>query len=943
MSGKLEKQISDHFQTLKSVSQTTLGHVSSTSQSAFNTVSNAPGALAAGAKLGFDAAANSAIISWHTSGTKSVTEKMTEDLRDYALHTQGWGGLCSKCERFPNAKNVNAEKSEEISFVTPLERVLYHADWCRLCGYLLRNLCRPENDPFQHPQIAEYLQPHLEGKSFMQWVESDSRYTDAQWPFGYGKNLHEGAFHYLDPVALKHKAKVRATLATAHLIPMMVKVAMTGSRSTDNPQLQAANKKTQQDIIRRDLKRTGQASKKQYAKETAQLNLIYPLECVLNLTIRTNQDPSRSGQVQASLLGYGRGFGAKLAVLSQFALKLQTEASYGNGDSPLSYGNLLNTRQIDLSLGAMWLHECEANHGARCSEQSWSDAVQAPLSLRVIDVKDNCIVKPSRINEFRYVALSYVWGKPAMETLMLSRHNVDQLSRKNGLTEYWHGVSTTIKDAIEVVRRMGERYLWVDALCIVQDQDVLDPEKHNQIAAMDWLYSKALFTIVASDSKHSMFGIAGVRADTRSLKQDSVQINTSTRLLTPIQVPHDLDNTLWDTRAWTFQERLLSRRLLVFQGGHMIWHCRSSIMHEDMLPSDKNTPYAPLSWLTLRKQFLGSAGKIDGSIMIFPDQSTHIVRSETFRQYTLLIEQYTYREMTKDSDILNALGGLLHIFRQFFKFPMRYGLPEILFDVALLWQPTEVLEVREAEGELLPSWSWAGWKGRVKYEEPFDAQADELLGTLTRFALSSDEYRREERIRPLVRWYTLSKKSEELVPLNKSGLGIPLLAIKSGLPEEWDKHPFGALVEPSPLKIEDLSDGMRTGLKPHHLIFRTTVLGSLVLGPPTPQDSDASHDPEYPPQRHSILSKGGKSLGTVLLDGDEPQYLEVKHAFVVLSEAQYYGLDFETRPGEGYELYNVMLVEWNAARTAAERLGLGRVDKRKWWAERPEVGIVCLE
>jgi hypothetical protein len=55
--------------------------------------------------------------------------------------------------------------------------------------------------------------------------------------------------------------------------------------------------------------------------------------------------------------------------------------------------------------------------------------------------------------------------------------------------------------------------------------------------------------------------------------------------------------------------------------------------------------------------------------------------------------------MTNDGDILNALGGLLHIFRQFFKFPMRYGLLEILFDVALLWWPTEKPAPRKTAGE----------------------------------------------------------------------------------------------------------------------------------------------------------------------------------------------------------------------------------------------------
>jgi len=78
---------------------------------------------------------------------------------------------------------------------------------------------------------------------------------------------------------------------------------------------------------------------------------------------------------------------------------------------------------------------------------------------------------------------------------MLSSSNIEKLKRKNGLLGFSQWIPTTIKDAVEVVKAIGERYLWVDALCIMQDVD--DDEKHHQIAAMDWLYSKAILTIIA--------------------------------------------------------------------------------------------------------------------------------------------------------------------------------------------------------------------------------------------------------------------------------------------------------------------------------------------------------------------------------------------------------------------------------------------------------------
>ena len=284
--------------------------------------------------------------------------------------------------------------------------------------------------------------------------------------------------------------------------------------------------------------------------------------------MRTGKNPLNSGLVKASLDGYGRGFGAKLASLAQFTLRVQAEPSFRTPESPLRYARLLDKESIDLSLGGMWLHNCESTHGSRCSEQSWSTAVQALPSLRAIDVQNNCVVTVPNLNKFQFVALSYVWGSPGLETLMLSSSNIGRLSRRNGLLEFSHWIPQTINDAIEVVKAVRERYLWVDALCIIQDVD--DNEKNCQIAAMDWLYSKAVFTIVAADGLNSMVGLGGVRAGSRSLKQDTVETASGIYLLTPIKVPQDLDASAWNFRAWAFQERLLSRRLLIFKGGQMI-------------------------------------------------------------------------------------------------------------------------------------------------------------------------------------------------------------------------------------------------------------------------------------------------------------------------------------------------------------------------------------
>lgn len=170
----------------------------------------------------------------------------------------------------------------------------------------------------------------------------------------------------------------------------------------------------------------------------------------------------------------------------------------------------------------------------------------------------------------RYIALSYVWGQTAC--LSLSTANRDGLMTKGSL----HGntkVGRTILDAMSVCKSMGERYLWVDSLCIVQDDEV---EKSNMIARMDDVYGHSLLTIInATQGKADANALLpGVSAGSRSVRQTIEQIGGKRYILTkrhPLQLV--LPQTVWYSRAWTFQENLLSTRRLYFTDEHVFYVC----------------------------------------------------------------------------------------------------------------------------------------------------------------------------------------------------------------------------------------------------------------------------------------------------------------------------------------------------------------------------------
>lgn len=96
------------------------------------------------------------------------------------------------------------------------------------------------------------------------------------------------------------------------------------------------------------------------------------------------------------------------------------------------------------------------------------------------------------------MALSYVWGGP--QELQLTKKSHIELERPDGLSMDDQRLPRTITDAMLLVSRFDERYLWVDSLCIMQD----DAEnKHDRIALMDVIYQKAILTIVAVSGKNA--------------------------------------------------------------------------------------------------------------------------------------------------------------------------------------------------------------------------------------------------------------------------------------------------------------------------------------------------------------------------------------------------------------------------------------------------------
>ncbi|KAF2032788.1 HET-domain-containing protein, partial [Setomelanomma holmii] len=226
------------------------------------------------------------------------------------------------------------------------------------------------------------------------------------------------------------------------------------------------------------------------------------------------------------------------------------------------------TSHIDNNLLNQWLSTCEQKHVGRCPHGSNAPSWDSNFSPAfVIDTHSWSITEAPP--QCRYVALSYTWGTGPM--LKHLRANSDLLRTPQSLRRA--ELPRTVRDAIVVVEGIGERYLWVDALCIVQDDALM---QQSQIAKMDQVYAKSLFTIIAAHGNGAHAGIPGIGSTIREEAQEMLSIpggTLRTMICNNTETGNTIGKAIWAQRAWTMQEGLCSGRLLIFTEHQVYWRC----------------------------------------------------------------------------------------------------------------------------------------------------------------------------------------------------------------------------------------------------------------------------------------------------------------------------------------------------------------------------------
>jgi hypothetical protein len=147
-------------------------------------------------------------------------------------------------------------------------------------------------------------------------------------------------------------------------------------------------------------------------------------------------------------------------------------------------GQKIDSQWIKSGLLRRWKRVCDTTHGNKCQAAVKGRLVGQPPKF-LVDTWLLCLVPG--VSGIPYIALSYVWGTDAF--FKTSSTDLAFLQTKNAFLDPQrrHAIPQTILDGISITQVLGERYLWVDALCIVQDDDEM---KQQEIVSPLWPYAK---------------------------------------------------------------------------------------------------------------------------------------------------------------------------------------------------------------------------------------------------------------------------------------------------------------------------------------------------------------------------------------------------------------------------------------------------------------------
>jgi Heterokaryon incompatibility protein (HET) len=367
----------------------------------------------------------------------------------------------------------------------------------------------------------------------------------------------------------------------------------------------------------------------------------------------------------------------------------------------------------------------------------------------------------------KYAALSHCWG--TMRSITTLRKNIEEhLERIR-----WQSLPKTFQDAIDYVRRLELDSLWIDSVCIVQDDKA---DWRRESANMASIYQNAFITIAATKSLNDEGGCYSTKSPlnhdylvSSSDQQNLVYVREKLLHFDEAEDQQMMSNFPLLTRGWAYQERLLSPRVLHFCHKEIIWEClekttcectsfdpttKPKIDHfsaiqtierglkeiakqKQELQSSQSTTYPPsraMFWSTLgfrpnisvqtspsaREAPLDTLARnrARASELRRLDEEGQLAQNLLQAKWQEIVQEYSKLSLTVASDRLPALAGLSKQAEACRNGPYMAGLWHDSIERDILWYVERLVPGSPGarpEPTQAPSWSWAAVNSPVMF------------------------------------------------------------------------------------------------------------------------------------------------------------------------------------------------------------------------------------
>lgn len=292
------------------------------------------------------------------------------------------------------------------------------------------------------------------------------------------------------------------------------------------------------------------------------------------------------------------------------------------------------------------------------------DIGRSPGSTRLVQTRYLKLREP-------YVVLSYCWGQVTPHTTMLRDDNISSLLEF--IDE--EALTTTHRECIAIARQLGIRYVWIDALCIIQGNYA------------DWDYESKRMAQVYGNATLSI--IAGRAADSHT----GFTVNKIKQIVPPaaislgdnmgdifLSLPRSMSEGPVSKRGWCFQEKVLSRRTFCFAEEQVYFSCQRSRLWED-----GNLTMQDSSQLQIGS-FPSPPEDIDINTGARQQEERDRLRTQMLHLwYSKILSEYTIRKLTNPHDIFAAVSSIAQLARNTIRSRYLAGIWEVDIVRGLLW------------------------------------------------------------------------------------------------------------------------------------------------------------------------------------------------------------------------------------------------------------------